>query len=107
MPQIVAAPQTASNFVANTSRYINSPTIYWGENNILTFETYKRSIFVPSNTDKFMVITQGIEYRPDLIAKKAYGISLMGYWWRIMEANNLFDVFDLKAGITLRIPSVV
>jgi len=95
-----------SDFVANTSRYINSPIIYWGDNRIITFTTYKRQPQVVSQNDKFMLIQKGMEYRPDLIAKKAYGKSLMALWWKIMEANNIFDVYDLKAGLTLRIPAM-
>ena len=95
-----------TNFVANTSRYINSDIIYWGENNIITFATYKRQPQVFSAQDKYMFINGGLEYRPDLIAKKAYGTPLISFWWKIMEANNIWDVFDLKAGLTLRIPPI-
>lgn len=96
-----------ANFVAPTSRYITSPVIYWGNNNVITFETYKRKPKVFSNNDKYMQITPGLQYRPDLITQKAFGTQLIGYWWKIMEANNIFDVFDLKVGVTLRIPGVI
>lgn len=95
------------DFVANTSRYINSTLIYWGDKRVLTYETYKRPTFAPANTDKFLIISAGEEYRPDLIAKRAYGVNLLAFWWKIMEANNIFDVFDLKAGTTLRIPTIL
>jgi hypothetical protein len=95
-----------SDFVSNTSRYLNSPIIYWGNNNVITFETYKRSPLVFSDSDKYMLITKGLEYRPDLIMKKAYGVAFTGFWWKIMEANSFTDVLDLKAGLTIRIPGV-
>jgi hypothetical protein len=95
-----------SNFVANTSRYINSPIIYWGPQSVITFETYKRKPQVFSSADRYLVIKAGEEYRPDLIAKRAYGTSLLSYWWKIMEANLIFDVFDLKVGLTLRVPPI-
>lgn len=96
-----------TQFVANTSRYTKSSVIYWGEKKVLTFNTYRRKPYVPNASDKFLVIKKGWEFRPDLIAKRAYGVNLVSYWWKIMEANNIFDVYDLKAGITLRIPSIV
>ncbi len=96
-----------SNFVANTSRYLKSPIIYYGDNRVITFTTYKRSPKITSSNDRFMLIKHGMEYRPDLIAKAAYGKNLISMWWKIMEANNIFDVFDLKAGLTLRIPALV
>ena len=96
-----------TDFVTTTSRYINSRIIYWGDENILTFTTYKRKKHKFSNDDKYMVIPAGCEYRPDLIAKKAYGIDLISYWWKIMEVNNIFDVMDLKAGRVIRIPTTI
>lgn len=93
-----------SDFVANTSCYINSPLIYWGDKRVITFETYKRQAPVFSDTDKFLVVKSGEEYRPDLVAKRAYGSALISLWWKIMEVNDIYDVFDLKAGLTLRIP---
>ncbi len=96
-----------TDFVKNTSRYINSDLIYWGEKRVITFETYKRQPKTLSDSDKFLIVKAGEEYRPDLIAKRAYGIGLLSFWWRIMEANSIFDVFDIKAGITLRIPAIV
>lgn len=95
-----------TNFVANTSRYLNSPVIYYGDNRVITFTTYKKKPQVFSNNDKYMLIKQGMEYRPDLIAKAAYGENLIHMWWKILEANNIFDVFDLKTGLTLRIPAI-
>lgn len=96
-----------SDFVTNTSRYINSPIIYWGGQRVITFETYKRKPKVYSDSDKYLSIKSGEEYRPDLIAKRAYGSALKELWWKILEANDIFDVFDLKAGLTLRIPSAI
>lgn len=96
-----------TNFVANTSRYINSTLIYWGNQNVLTFETYKRQPLVFSSSDRYLVVKPGEEFRPDLIAGRAYGNGLISLGWRIMEANLVFDVFDLRAGLTLRVPSIV
>ena len=106
MPTQIAHATGLNNtdFVSNTSRYISSPIIYWGDKKVITFTTYKRRPKVFSNQDKYLVVKAGEEYRPDLIARRAYGNSLISFWWKIMEANDLFDVFDLRAGLTLRIP---
>ena len=47
----------------------------------------------------------GQEYRPDLVSNRVYGTP--DFWWRIMEANNIKDVFEFKAGLNLRIPGSV
>jgi hypothetical protein len=104
---IEPAEQKASQFVSNSSRYLNSEVVYWSDKRILTFKTYKRSPVTKTSNDKFLIINAGLQYRPDRIAQKAYGKQLIGYWWKIMEANNITDVFDLKIGTVLRVPSIV
>ena len=94
-----------NRFVSALSRYLNSTVIYWGNQNKLTFETYVRKPYVPNAQDKFMVITPGSEYRPDLVSKNVYGTP--DFWWRIKEINNIMDVFDFKAGLNIRLPSNV
>ena len=95
----------ANNLITVSSRYRNSQAIYYTELNRLTFTTYKRKPFVPTSKDKFMLITKGLEYRPDKVSFKAYGIPDL--WWRIMEANQIYDIFDFKAGTNIRIPNVI
>jgi len=90
-------------FVTPTSRYTASKVIYYTALKRITFTTYKRKEFMPSNQDKFMVITSGLEYRPDLVSNRAYGFP--DFWWKILEANNMFDVWEFKAGTNIRIPS--
>ena len=92
-----------TKFVTPTSRYLESKVIYYTNLNRITFAIYKRKPFVPDSQDKFMVVTSGLEYRPDLVSNRAYGFP--DFWWKIMEANNIFDVFDFKAGTNIRIPS--
>lgn len=84
------------------SRYKYQNPIYYGENRILTFDTYNRKKYVPTGDEKVMLITKGIEYRPDLVAYDVYGVP--DGWWKILEANNMKDVFEFKAGITILIP---
>ena len=91
-----------SRFVAPTSRYIDSQVIQYSEQNILTFAIYKRTTYVPQSGDKFAVISPGYEYRPDLMSNAIYGVS--DFWWKLMEVNRIFDIYDFKAGLNIRIP---
>lgn len=92
----------ATQFVPATSRYESSRVIKYSDQSITTFETYKKKKFVPSNQDQLTVITTGMEYRPDILSMEKYGTT--DFWWRIMEANNIKDVTEFKAGRTIILP---
>jgi hypothetical protein len=92
----------AIEFVTNVSRYSNSRVVYYSDEKLITFETYKRKPFVPSPRDQVAVITPGLEYRPDLMSFEKYGVS--DFWWKIMEANGIKDVADFRAGRTVVLP---
>ncbi len=98
----VRSPLSASSFVDVTSRYSTSRVLYYGDSNIVTFESYKRTSPVFGKTDKFYLINEGSEFRPDLVSQTAYGVP--SFWWRIMEANNMKDISEFKSGVTIRIP---
>lgn len=89
-------------FVPPSSRYLESQILYYTENNLLTFETYKRKDIARSNKDKYAVISPGVEYRPDLVSNQAYGT--VDFWWKILEANGMKDIWEFKAGTNIRIP---
>jgi hypothetical protein len=91
-----------TNFVTRVSRYSESKVIYYSDEKIITFETYKKRKFVESSRDKVAVIPPGMEFRPDLVSKEKYG--LPDFWWKILEANGIKDVFDFKAGRTIVLP---
>jgi hypothetical protein len=91
-----------SNFVTNVSRYAQSRIVYYSDERLITFETYKRRKFVPSPRDQVTVVTPGLEYRPDLMSFDKYGIP--DFWWKILEANNMKDVMEFKAGSTVVLP---
>jgi hypothetical protein len=92
----------ATRFVPVTSRYADSFVIYYTENKFLTFNTYKKQDLLVSDQDKFAVISKGVEFRPDLVSQKVYGTP--DFWWKIMEVNNIKDIFDFKVGTNIRIP---
>lgn len=102
---IKVSSANASAFVDNTSRYINSVVLLYGEDSVLTFETYKRRLPSLTSTDKFFVIDNASEFRPDLVSRAAYGVT--SFWWKIMEANNIHDIWDFRAGRNVRIPNSI
>lgn len=93
-----------TRFIPTSSRYTASRVIYYTDNKLITFNTYKKQTPTqPGLDDKYYVVTPGTEYRPDLISYAAYGT--VDFWWRIMEANNIKDVFELKSGLNIYIPN--
>ena len=92
----------ASKFVTQTSRYINSKVLYYGEEKITTFEIYKKPKFLFSKNDQVAVIPNGMQYRPDLVSKEKYGI--VDVWWKIMEVNKIKDIMEFTAGKTIILP---
>ena len=91
--------------VSAGSRYLSQNVIYYGEQNLITFDTYIRSTYVPTGKEKVMLVTKGVEYRPDLVSYDVYGF--VDNWWRILEANGIKDIWDFKAGITIMLPDRV
>lgn len=93
------------NIVSSQSRYLNQRVIYYSDKKFITFETYIRKAYKPTGKEKVMVITKGVEFRPDLVAYDVY--KTQNLWWKIMEANKIYDVFDFVAGRTIILPSEV
>lgn len=89
--------------VGVTSRYLDQKIIYYGPENKLTFNTYKRKNYPVSDSDRFLLITKTREYRPDLVAYEQYGIVTI--WWKLLEANGMKDIWDFKAGTNIRLPN--
>lgn len=92
----------SKEFVTTTSRYADSKVIYYSDEKIITFETYKKSKHLASSNDLVTVISAGMEFRPDLVSKERYGT--IDFWWKIMEVNNIKDIYDFKAGKTIVLP---
>jgi hypothetical protein len=93
----------AQDYVTATSRYIFSDVGFYGPQKKITFAIYQRLVYTETNQDKYMQITAGLEYRPDLVSNLVYGT--VDYWWVILQANNIADIFDFKVGLTIRIPA--
>lgn len=92
------------NVVDSNSRYANRKIIYYGDKRLLTFETYIRQPYKFNGKEKVMLINKGVEYRPDLVSYDVYGIP--DFWWRILEANNMYDIWDFKVGTTIQLPNL-
>jgi hypothetical protein len=88
--------------VTGSSRYATRKVIYYSEHKFITFDTYIRTKYKPDGKEKVMVINKGVEFRPDLVSFDFYGS--VDYWWKIMEANNIKDIYDFKAGRTILLP---
>src|ERR1035437_3500550 len=95
----VTTLRPTDGYVDSTSRYSNSTIVYYGDDNLLTFETYKRGVQTDATSDRYTIIPAGMEYRPDLMSNQIYGVPDL--WWKILEVNNIFDVFDFKAGTNI------
>jgi len=103
MTQVIERSETPIEIIMTPfSRYLNSIIIFYGDKRIVTLNTYLRREFIETGREKSMLITKGVEYRPDLVSFDVYGIP--DVWWRILEANNMKDVFDFKVGVTIILP---
>lgn len=87
------------------SRYTQQNVIYYGDQNFLTFDTYIRREITRTQNEQVMLITKGVEYRPDLVSYDIYGFPEA--WWRILEANKMKDVWEFVAGKTIFLPEEV
>lgn len=92
----------AERFVTPTSRYKESKVLYYSDEKIITFETYKKKKYEGDGQDQVTVIPVSMQYRPDLLSKKKYGT--VDFWWKIMEVNGIKDIIDFKAGKTILLP---
>jgi hypothetical protein len=95
----------SQSIVTPASRYRKQSIIYYGEQKFMTFNTYLRQTYTPDGKENVMVITKGVEYRPDLVSQDVYGFP--DNWWRILEANKMMDIMDFKSGRTILLPNQV
>ena len=93
---------SSRRYVGASSRYARSKVRYYGEDKFITFETYKRKEKRLNANDKWFEITIQHEYRPDLLSTDIYGSP--DFWWALLEHNGMKDIFEFKAGKTIRIP---
>jgi hypothetical protein len=94
-----------SQVVSGLSRYQSQTVIYYGEQKLIAFDTYIRKKYVASGKERVMLLTKGIEYRPDLVSFDVFGTT--DAWWKILEANHMQDIWEFKAGTTIIIPDSV
>jgi len=60
---------------------------------------------VRTSEDIQHIVAPGEDCRPDVIAYNAYGDGNLA--WVILAANNMSNIFDLKAGMYIVIPSTL
>jgi hypothetical protein len=102
---IKAANIPVSQVVSGLSRYRSQSVIYYGEKKLVTFDTYVRRTYKSSGKEKVMLISKGIEYRPDLVSYDVFKTT--DAWWKILEANKMKDIWDFKAGTTIILPDSI
>ena len=75
-------------------------------NDDLVIRNLRKSDLVPvrSNSDIEYQVEAKENFRPDIIAYKVYGDARLA--WIILAANGLKDIFELKTGMRIIIPSV-
>jgi len=100
--KIEVANILAKKMVPSGSRYEDNKVIYYGEDKYITFPIYRRQDIKSGDRDKYTVINKSTEYRPDLVSQDFYGTSI--FWWKIMEINNIRDIWDFKAGLSILVP---
>lgn len=107
MPNYIEnANMSTDRFVSALSRYKQSTVIYYtvGNRKNISFTTYKKQVkSTPNSKDKYMLIPPQFEYRPDRLSKELYGT--VDLWWKIMEANDIKDIYEFKANLNIRIPN--
>jgi hypothetical protein len=63
----------------------------------------RKPLDVPEgDEDKYIVLDQSNQFRPDIISFQVYGTPDFG--WAIMEVNNLRSFVELTRGVRLRVP---
>lgn len=102
---VVLAGIPSQTVVSGSSRYLKQNVVYYGDQRLLTFDTYIRQTYNRRGDEKVMLVTKGTEYRPDLVSQDVYGFP--DNWWRILEANGMKDIFDFKAGVTIILPNQI
>lgn len=88
---------------SETSRYASSEVILYGIDQKPAYTTYKAKKFAFNLSDPYYEITKEMEFRPDKLSYKIYGVR--DYWWKIMQMNNMKDILEFRAGRTIRLPS--
>lgn len=106
MTQRIERSEIPTNSVAvANSRYLrNQNVIYYGEQRFITYDLYIRIPYERTGNEQIMVITKGVEYRPDLVSFDFYGFP--DSWWKILEANKMKDVFQFQTGKTIILPDI-
>lgn len=89
-------------FVTPSSRYADLNVVYYTENKLLTFNTYRKKRVLSDPQDRTFYVKAEFEYRPDLVSYRAYGT--VDFWWKIMEVNGIKDVYDFKTGLNIVLP---
>ena len=86
------------------SRYRGSTVTQVDRNGeVVEYVLLRKPLNLPeTDEDRYMVIDQANQFRPDILSFQMYGSPDFG--WAIMEVNEIRSFVELGLGIRLRIP---
>ena len=89
------------------SRYDLKEQLLLKEDDNLVIRNMRRNDMVPKSNslDTAHKVTASENYRPDIVAKNAYGDPRLA--WVILAANDLSDMFDFVTGLEIIIPASI
>lgn len=88
------------------SRYDTKEQLLLKNGDLVIRNMRRNDIYPGRNSNDTQHKVEGSEaYRPDVIAYNVYGDPRLA--WIILSANDISDIFDLKAGMIITIPSSV
>lgn len=90
---------------SNACRYKNLRTLKDEETGKIHHESWSQQVIEETTEDTYVTVTNETENRLDMIAYTYYGSAR--YWWVVALANYIKDPFDVKVGMTLRIPPLL
>jgi hypothetical protein len=90
--------------VIASNRYDTKATLITNDGEYTRTLKYEELYAAPSDTDLYIAVDITNQYDPFKISYQYYGT--VNYYWVILSANNLFSMFDLVEGLTIRIPNI-
>ncbi len=88
------------------SRYDTKEQLLLNDGNLVIRNMRRNDLYPNRDSTDTQHRVEGSEaYRPDIIAYNVYGDPRLA--WVILSANDISDIFDLKAGMIINIPSSI
>ena len=99
-------PVSTTRSLTSSSSRFNFHSVYRLEDGTTFLQTWKPPTIKLKETDKTIIVTNMLAYRPDLISDKMYNTPLLA--WAICYVNDILNPLDRKDGLypgrLIRIP---